>query len=171
VAHSGVHATPKSAGNGRQVTSLAAAKARAQRFADGLGLRAGEVMRFSRDYYVELTTSDGHGATEVLVDPHDGAVQLEYGPAMMWNTAYGMHRTATGAHARVSAAEARRIARQWLSDHARGQSPGSAEVFPGYYTMHTLDHGSITGMLSVNSSTGRVWYHSWHGTFEEMSDD
>jgi hypothetical protein len=28
--------------------------------------------------------------TEVLVDPESGSVQLEFGPAMMWNTRFGM---------------------------------------------------------------------------------
>jgi hypothetical protein len=25
--------------------------------------------------------------------------------------------------------------------------------------------GKISGMLSVNASTGQVWYHTWHGTY------
>ncbi|GAA3772983.1 hypothetical protein GCM10022403_005170 [Streptomyces coacervatus] len=37
------------------------------------------------------------------------------------------------------------------------------------WALHTLDHGRITGMVSVNASTGQVWYHSWHGTFVAMS--
>jgi hypothetical protein len=46
---------------------------------------------------------------------------------MMWNTAYGMpmHRN-TDTKARFSASEARQIARQWLSDHRAGQSPGES---------------------------------------------
>ena len=35
----------------------------------------------------------------------------------------------------------------------------------GYYTVHTLKDGKITGMLSVNGYSGEVWYHSWHGPF------
>lgn len=77
-------------GKATPVRGLADAKARAQRFADSLGLRADEVMRFQRNYYVELVDEQGRGATEVLVDPVTGAVSLEYGPAMMWNTRYGM---------------------------------------------------------------------------------
>jgi len=77
-------------GTARPVRGLADAKARAQRFADRLGLRAEEVMRFERNYYVELVDAEGRGATEVLVDPPTGVVSLEYGPAMMWNTRYGM---------------------------------------------------------------------------------
>ncbi|WP_329531031.1 hypothetical protein OG568_09045 [Streptomyces sp. NBC_01450] len=158
------------AGNGKPVSSLAAAKARAQTYADRLDLRVGEVMQFTCNFYAELTTADGRGATEVLIDPGNGAVWMEYGPAMMWNTDYGMH-PASGTKALVSADEARQIARQWLGDHRAGQSSGKAEEFPGYYTLHTLKGGKITGMLSVNATTGQVWYHSWHGDFVDMSDD
>jgi hypothetical protein len=28
-----------------------------------------------------------------------------------------------------------------------------------------LKDGRIAGMLSVNGSTGQVWFHSWHGNF------
>jgi len=76
--------------DGEPVRNLAEAKAQAQRFADRLDLETGEVMRFSNHYYAELQEEDGTPATEVLVDPSSGAVWLEYGPAMMWNTRYGM---------------------------------------------------------------------------------
>jgi hypothetical protein len=74
-----------------RVTGLADAKRLAQRFADRLGLKADEVLQFERNYYVKLVDGKGHGASEVLVDPQTGTVSLEYGPAMMWNTRYGMH--------------------------------------------------------------------------------
>ena len=72
------------------VTTRAEARRRAQAFADRLGLRVGEVMQFERNYYAELLKRDGKRATEVLVNPSTGAVWVEYGPAMMWNTRYGM---------------------------------------------------------------------------------
>ena len=78
-----------SAGEGEPVRDLAGARAQAQRFADRLDLEVGEVMRFERNYYAELE-DDGRLATEVLVDPSSGAISLEYGPAMMWNTRFGM---------------------------------------------------------------------------------
>src|SRR3972149_3947405 len=61
----------------------------AERLADRLDLEVGEVMRFANNYYAELEEK-GRPATEVLVDPSSGAVWLEYGPAMMWNTRFGM---------------------------------------------------------------------------------
>lgn len=77
-------------GGGEPVRGLADAKRQAERFADRLDLRVGEVMQFTNGYYAELVESDGRLATEVLVNPGTGAVWLEYGPAMMWNTRYGM---------------------------------------------------------------------------------
>jgi len=37
--------------------------------------------------------------------------------------------------------------------------------FPGYYSFETTVNGKTRGMLSLNASTGAVWYHSWHGAF------
>jgi hypothetical protein len=81
-------------GSGTPVRDIASARAQAQRFADRLGLKTGEVMQFANNFYVLLTDTQGTPATEVLVDPQTGLVTLEYGPAMMWNTRYGMMRGA-----------------------------------------------------------------------------
>src|SRR5213593_733850 len=129
------------ADNGRRVDSLSAARQRAQLFADGLGLRAGEVMQFSNGFYAALRTADGRGATEVLVDPAGGGVAIEYGPAMMWNTSYGMHAGAALAATRITADDATRLAGRWLREQRRGLSVGDAEEFPGYFTLHTLRDG------------------------------
>lgn len=91
----GGHRTAWYANGSGPVADIASARAQAQRFADRLGLRTGEVMQFSNNFYVLLTDSGGKPATEVLVDPETGAVTLEYGPAMMWNTRYGMMRGAS----------------------------------------------------------------------------
>ena len=76
--------------NASPVTGIADAREHAQAFADKLGLNTGEVIHFERNYYVKLVDKQGTNATEVLVDPATGAVSLEYGPAMMWNTKYGV---------------------------------------------------------------------------------
>jgi hypothetical protein len=211
-----------------QVHTLAAARSDAQQFANRLGLRVGEVMWFQRNFYAKLLDSNGNGATEVLVDPSSGVVSIEYGPAMMWNTRYGMgrsagsmmgsygrgmmrgygngammgadsngststgrygsgrmggsgsgtgmmggHGTAGGASTAapsttrsVSLAAAHTLAQRWLDQNEPGvyvESGGDA--FPGYYTLETLKGGKITGMISVNASTGAVWPHWWHGAF------
>jgi hypothetical protein len=156
-------------GDGQPVQTLTAAHQRAQLFADQLGLRAGEVMQFSENFYSELLTNDGQGATEVLIDRASGAVSVEYGPAMMWNTRYGMHAGAPVAPAQVSAADATRLAQQWLDNQQTGLTAGDPKAFPGYYTLHTFRGGKIDGMLSVNAYTGAVWYHTWHGPFVAMT--
>jgi hypothetical protein len=153
------------AGDGQPVGDMAEARDRVEEYAAELGpdLRVGEVMRFSENYYAELEEPDGTKATEILIDPSSGAVRLELGPAMMWNTSYGtMSRNNTPA--RLSADQAEQVAQQWADDHD-GPTVAEGEAFPGYYTLHTLRQGRIEGMLSVSADTGDVWYHSWHGEF------
>lgn len=158
------------AGDGDPVDDLAEARNRAEEYAETLApdLLVGEVMRFSNNYYAELEERGGALATEVLIEPRTGAVQLEFGPAMMWNTSYGM-MARSGADTRVSADEAQDIAERWAEDRD-GLTVAEPDAFPGYYTLHTLKDGRIEGMLSVNAATGAVWNHSWHGEFEEMSE-
>jgi hypothetical protein len=45
-----------------------------------------------------------------------------------------------------------------------------ADTFYGYYTIHVLRDGQVYGMLSVNGTTGQVWYHTWHGDFIAMRE-
>ena len=157
-------------GDGQPVTTTGGAKTRAQAFADklGAGLRAGEVMQFANGYYSELLTPSGAGATEVLIDPATGAVSVEYGPAMMWNTRYGMHATGD-VPARVTPGQAVTDAQAWLDAQHGGLTADDAATFPGYYTLHTVHDGQIVGMMSVNAVTGAIWYHTWHGTFITMT--
>ena len=150
------------AGDGVAVASIAAARARASEAASAAGLRPGEVVQFSRNVYVELKDSAGASVTEVLVDPADGAVTTEPGPAMMWNTG---SRTAT-----VTTDQARSLADAWLQADRPGESVTSVDAYPGYCTLDTAAAGRPVGMLSVNATTGEVWYHTWHGTFLAKED-
>lgn len=190
-----------SSGRGEPVRDLAGARRQAERFADRLDLEVGEVMRFANNYYAELEEK-GRPATEVLVDPSSGAVWLEYGPAMMWNTRFGMMSdfrlrgdsgmmgggmmggammdgagmmggvgTPLAREAQdgeVTAAEAEAIAQRFVEAQDPALTVDEAETFPGYYTLHVLRDGKLTGMLSVNATTGAVWYHWWHGRFVSM---
>src|SRR5674476_1242642 len=36
--------------------------------------------------------------------------------------------------------------------------------------MDTVSGGNTVGMLSVNATTGAVWYHTWHGTYIAKED-
>jgi len=62
-----------SSGGGEPVRDLAGAKRQAERFAERLDLRVGEVMRFENNYDAELVEPGGEFGTEVLVNPTTGA--------------------------------------------------------------------------------------------------
>lgn len=148
-------------------------------------LQVSEVMQFDNHFYAEAVEADsGRGAFEFLIDPISGTVILEPGPNMMWNLKYGMHmgwgqprtrwntpRDADSAGMTVSAEDARAAAQAYLDENYPGLTV-SEEVgaFYGYYTLHILEDGQIVGMLSVNSSTGAVWPHHWHGEFVAMTE-
>jgi hypothetical protein len=133
-----------------------------------------EIMEFQRNFYaIVKDTNTGHGAFEVLVNKWPGLVFPEYGPAMMWNTLYGMMRGGMGyrnpsGSMTISPAGAARIARQWLARNRPGATPEAPDQLPGYYTVHFRTSGTIAGMLSINGYSGQVWYHTWHGKFIRM---
>jgi hypothetical protein len=206
------------------VHTLAAARSEAQKFAGRLDLRVDEVLQFDRNFYAKLVDARGNGATEVIVDPASGIVSLEYGPAMMWNTKYGMMNRAgvtmmgrygesmmggagmmggggmmggsgsgmmggsgtgygsgmmggsgnaygqtgsnTSTATKVSLANAHTLAQRWLNANESGvKVETGGDTLPGYYTMETLRGGKLTGMISVNATSGIVWPHWWHGAF------
>ncbi len=132
-----------------------------------------EVEEYALNFYVLVKEKDtGLGAFELLVDKYTGAVSPEMGPNMMWNTKYGMHSGIMGwltgaenAPATVTAEQAEANAQQYLNTYYAGTTLGNVEAFYGYYHVEVLSSGNIYGMLSVNSYTGQVWYHTWHGAF------
>ena len=159
------------AGDGVPVTSIAAARDRAAYAGAGVGLHPGEVIWFDNGYYVELKDAAGAPATEVIVGPATGAVSIEPGPAMMWNLRYGMYRTGASTPAAVTSQRARQLAEDWLARNMPGRLVQPPDTFPGYYTFETTtSDGTINGMLSVNATTGQVWYHNWHGRFIAKED-
>jgi hypothetical protein len=161
--------------NGKAL-SIDQARQSVQRYIDQIGnpnLAIDEVIEFQRNFYAVVKhPSTGHGAFEVLVNKVTGAVMPEIGPDMMWNTQYGMLTGGMGSMMgyqqpsgpmTVSATKAEQIAQQWLAQNRPGATTETPDQFPGYYTIHFLQNGKITGMLSVNGYTGQVWYHTWHG--------
>jgi hypothetical protein len=161
------------AGHGTPITSVAAARDRAATAALGAGLHPGEVIWFDNGFYVELKDAGGASATEVIVDPGGGTVFTEPGPAMMWNTRYGMHGAITGLNPApsINAQQAQQIATQWVNANLSGRVVLPPDSYPGYYTSETTTNGgTINGMLSVNATTGQIWYHSWHGKFIAKQD-
>jgi len=65
----------------------------------------------------------------------------------------------------ISAEGSIEIANRYLAGTGTGETAAEPHDFYGYYTLHTIKDGKINGMLSVNSNTGQVWYHSWHGRY------
>ncbi len=157
-------------GDGAAVTAIPAARARAATAAKTAGLHPGEVMWFDNGFYVELKDRAGKPATEVIVDPGTGSVSTEPGPAMMWNTRFEMLREARDAARPADPAKARRIATSWLAAHRPGTTILSLDSYPGYVTLDLQRNGVVSGMMSVSSGTGAVWYHAWHGAFIAMED-
>ncbi len=94
-----------------------------------------------------------------------------YGPGMM-GTGSGMMgyhpETATTLAQPLTAATALTTVQAWLTTNRPGVTATDATAFPGYFTFHTEQNGKITGMLSVQSSTGAIWEHVWHGDFVAM---
>ena len=153
------------------VSSIASARQRAALASAPSGLHPGEVIWFDNGFYVELKDAAGAAATEVIIDPVSGAVTTEPGPAMMWNTRFGMRfGTDASTTPAVSAEQAQQIADRWARDNAPGRVAAAADTYPGYYTLETMTNGQIDGMLSVNAGSGAVWAHTWHGRFLAKED-
>lgn len=150
-----------------------------------------EVMEFERNFYAIVTEQDtGKGAMELLVNKGTGAVFPEYGPNMMWNSKYG-HMGGFGGmmggfgggmmggwwgatpadRDALTPEQAQAVAQKWLDANLAGSTTESPDAFYGYYTLHVEQDGKIIGMLSVNATTGQVWYHGWHGGFVAMLED
>ena len=132
-------------------------------------LTLAEVMEFNNHFYAEVEEkSTGVHAFELLVNKYTGAVSPEPGPNMMWNTRYGHMNSGNEGQATVTGEQAIKNAQAYLDRTLPGTKASEADEFYGYYTLHVLKQDKIYGMLSVNSYTGAVWYHSWHGEFVKI---
>lgn len=167
--------------------SMQTAQQNVQAFVDRSGnadLRIDEMMEFDQNFYALIKErSTGIGAFELLVNKQSGSVVFEPGPDMMWNSKYsvmgaggnmgargGMEARSAGAAMSVNSERATQVAQAWLDRNRGGNSAGTPDAFYGYYTFHYLKAGRIAGMLSVNGSTGQVWFHTWHGAFIQVLD-
>lgn len=176
----------------RPVTTIddAASRAREVLAGYGSGLTVAEVMEFRNHYYVLVKEQNtGRGAFELLVQ-RNGFVHPEPGPNMMWNTKYGRMagagygmmgggmmgggwgygrgpagQAATPQAQSVAPERAQQLAAQYLAQIFPGSTVEHGTAFYGYFTFDFVRGGTIAGMVSVNASTGQVWYHSWHGAF------
>jgi hypothetical protein len=157
------------------------------------GFKTAEVMAFTNNDYIAVHDTHGMPAFELLTNLNTTSV-VEEPPSMMWNTKYGMMGDfgsrvtpmmgawmmgggswnswyGRGAGNVPTTSQAVTVANNWLSKAAPGETVasdgGSSAMgkFPGYYSFDTLKGGKTHGMLSVNASTGAIWYHGWHGRF------
>ncbi|MEM2998897.1 MAG: hypothetical protein QW674_06190 [Candidatus Bathyarchaeia archaeon] len=136
-------------------------------------LQVKEVEEYTNNFYVVIAEkSTGNGAFELLINKLTGVVTPEPGPNMMWNNKYtfgagwcNWARGAITAAPAVTVDQAKAYAQQYLNSYLPGTTTGDATAFSGYYTIEVLSKGAPYGMLSVNSFTGQVWYHTWHGAF------
>jgi hypothetical protein len=132
-----------------------------------------QIEEYANNFYVPVTqVSNGNGAFELLINKATGIVTPEPGPNMMWNTQYtfgaGWCNWARGtitAASTVTVDQAMTDAQQYLNTYLQGTTVGDVTAFSGHYTIEVLKNGTPYGMLSVNSLTGQVWYHTWHGAF------
>jgi hypothetical protein len=129
-------------------------------------LAVAEVIEFENNFYAGVKEkSTGTYAFELLVNKYTGVVYPEMGPNMMWNAKYGHMKLKSSAEATISKEQALKIAQEYLDKALPGIKTGDADAFYGYYTIEVLKDGKIYGMLSVNTNSGAVWYHNWHGNF------
>lgn len=165
-------------------TALAAA------FMNSLGnsaLALDEVEEWEFNYYVVVKEAapSHYKAFQLIIDKWSGFIMPEPGPNMMWNQKYsGMMNTMTDGMPGHMNRRDRKItdptftttpeaattaANQFLKQRfARSLVvAGPPDVFFGYYNFDVNDAatGAKYGMLSVNGTTGQVWYHTWHGGF------
>jgi hypothetical protein len=132
-------------------------------------LKLSEVIEFDNNFYAGVKEqSTGTYAFELLVNKYTGAVFPEMGPNMMWNAKYGHMNWNTSVQATVTEKQATGYAQNFLDKALPGTRAGSVDAFYGYYTIEVLKDGKIYGMLSVNSNSGAVWYHNWHGAFVKI---
>jgi len=156
------------------------------------GFRVSEVMAFTKNDYAAVSDKQGKAAFELLTRPALGWV-MEEPASMMWNTRYGMFgklgAKSTGLLGPIgmmgsgmmgclgawygdvagkvsSVVQAAKVANAWLANFRPGEKAETdGRAFPGYFSLDTVRDGKTVGMLSVNASTGAVWYHGWHGVF------
>jgi hypothetical protein len=126
--------------------------------------RSGDIMPFTNHTYAQIVDAQGNGLAEVLVDRYTGVVMPEPGPNMMWNPA-GMMGFGGEPAARFDETEAEDLATDFLADFLPGADVLSGQSFPGYTTFDYGRDGRVEGMLSVNTVTGVVWLHAWHGVY------
>ncbi len=141
-----------------------------------------EIEEYEYNFYVVVKETDSNNkAFQLIIDKWTGLVMPEPGPNMMWNTKYFEGGTSRSevmsgfAHSSstmtvtpdAAATTANTFLAARFSPARRLAVVTPPDTFYGYYNFDVNDvaTGMKYGMLSVNGSTGQVWYHTWHGNF------
>lgn len=100
----------------------------------------------------------------------------QFGPGMMDELQYGAMmggwNSSVDTPINITTEDAITLAQEYLDTYFPGTTADeTADSFPGYYTLHVLEDGEISGMLSVNAYTGQVFFHHWHGDFVTMTGE
>ena len=145
-----------------------------------------EVIEFQQNfeviYYDRLS---GLGALTITVSkPGAGPLPLysngylmpEEGPYSMWNIRYGLSSFASRQvyNGVVDANTAKAVAQAYLDQNIPGAVVGDIHPFYGFFSFKIMKDGNVYGMLSVNSYTREVLYHSWQSGYvqtRELSND
>lgn len=67
----------------------------------------------------------------------------------------------------LTADTARTAVQAWLDDNDAGATAGDVTTFPGYFTFTVTSDGAVSGLISVQATTGAVMPQAWHGTVAE----
>lgn len=154
------------------------AAARIQQYLTALNnpdLKLVEIEEYTWNFYgMVKEDSTGKGAFQLIVDKYSGTVLPEMGPNMMWNTKFSpmtammgnMGVTTSSEEMKLTPAQAKEKAQTLLQALLPTTTlADTADTFYGYYNFDVLRDGKPYGMLSVNGSSGAVWYHIWHGEY------
>ena len=120
----------------------------------------------NNEYSRGMTGGGRHG----MMDDSSETPVSSLDPASCFgDNAEGYHPdTATQLDQPLTADAAQTRVQSWLDQNRPGATATDVTAFPGYFTFHTEQNGKIIGMLSIQSSTGAIWEHVWHGTFVAM---
>jgi len=135
----------------------------------------GDILVFNNSpYYISvIERKTGNGAFELLYDPYSGRFSPAPGPNRMWN----LNNAGTGINQNKDVNTAVNLSREEAVEQAKHflQENGSqltveneGQLFNGYYTFYTDIGDKTVGMISVNSGSGEVWFHNWHGQVDRV---
>ena len=97
---------------------------------------------------------------------HDGSMPSMVDMGSMCPYSMTQPTTGTSLSEPLNTSSAMELVQSWLDSSGANLTAGDVIEFPGYFTVHTIDTKDETvGLVSVNTSTGQVWEHSWHGSY------